>query len=235
MRRLSTALLLLLALFVTARAQDAGAWMSKPYSQWTMKEVEALLSESPWARTIARNAGMVNVGTNPTMMSDKVYTLRLRSALPIRHGLLRLRQLREKYDQMDAKKKAEFDEKNRALVECPACEENYVLALVPPKGDAHLGGLTAFKDAAFDKVKLYVQLTNDRGERRELVHFVPPKARGQEVVFFFPRLDAQGRPLFTPETRRLVFTVDPVLMGDTTITRFEIDVSKLVVDGKVIL
>lgn len=69
---------------------------------------------------------MVNFGGygNNTPTPDKVYVVRLRSALPIRQAILRLRQIKEKYDSMSDAKKAEFDEKNKALVECPACDEN---------------------------------------------------------------------------------------------------------------
>ena len=80
-------------------------WREKPYSQWTMKDTQALLTDSPWAQTQRYNQAMVG-----SEQSFDEATVRLRSGLPVRRGLLRLRQLKAKYDQMgDADKKA-FDE-----------------------------------------------------------------------------------------------------------------------------
>ncbi|MDT5155664.1 MAG: hypothetical protein QOC99_2055 [Acidobacteriota bacterium] len=229
-------LLSALALFALLAAASALAqsedWQTKPYQQWTMKDVQKVLSDSPWAKTIARTGPQFN-GEN---MPDKIYTLRLRSALPIRQGLLRLRQLKEEYDKMSDKKKAEFDEKNKALIDCPPCDDNYVIALVPPSGaDARMTLPTSMKSASLETMKLYVQLSDDRGQRRELVHFVPPKSPGQEVVFFFPKFNEKGEPLITPSSKRVVFNIDPaVLGGDSTITHFDLDVSKMIVNGKVV-
>ena len=210
------------AAVTTARAQKEG-WQAKPYQQWTKEEVQRILTESPWAQTSAQSGQIVG----SSMSADKVYTLRLRSALPIRHALLRLRQLNDKYDSMSAEKKAEFDEKNKPLVECPACADNYVVSLVPPaQGDA--------RRVSLDRMKLFVRLVDDRGRERQLVHFVPHKTTGQELVFFFPKFDDKGEPLVTPATKKVVFTIDTSVIGlDATTRRFEFDVSKMTAGGKV--
>jgi hypothetical protein len=146
-----------------------------------------------------------------------------------------LRQLKDDYDKMSDKKKAEFDEKNKALIECAPCEENYVVALVPPSGADTMTLPTALKSISLETMKLYVHLMDDRGRQRELVHFVPPKSPGQEVVFFFSKLDEKGEPLITPSTKRVVFNIDPIALGgDATINHFDFDVSKMVVNGRVV-
>lgn len=204
-------------------------WQSKPFQQWTKKDVQQVLGDSPWAQTQARSGPMVNFGGGTmTPTPDKIYTIRLRSALPVRQGLLRLRQLNEKYDEMSDKKKAEFDEKNKVLVECPACADNYAVSLIPP-GSADARFVTA------EKMKLYVKLTDDRGRRRELVYLAPTKTTGQELVFFFPRLDDKGEPLLTPSSKKLIFSIDTSVIGlDATIRLFEFDVSKMIVNGAVV-
>lgn len=207
-------------------AQKEG-WRGKPFREWTEKEARDLLSDSPWSRTVARSGPMVNFGAVATNVPtpDKVYIARLRSALPVRQAILRLRQLKEKYDSLGDADKAKFDEKNRPLVECPACADNYVVSLIPPRA-------ADTRSPTLDKMRLFVQLMDDRGQRRELVHFVPSKATGEEVVFFFPRLDERGQPLLTPSSKRLVFTIDTSSIGmDATIQRFEFDVSKMLDDG----
>lgn len=205
-----------------AHAQKDG-WQAKPYQQWTKEDVQRILTESPWAQTRAQSGDVVG----GSMSSDKVYTLRLRSALPVRQAMLRLRQLNDKYDSMSAEKKAEFDEKNRPLVECPACADNYVISLMPPsQADARKVGL--------ERVKLFVRLVDDRGRERQLVHFVPHRAAGQELVFFFPKFDDKGEPLVTPASKKVVFTIDTAVIGlDANIQRFEFDVSKMTAGDKV--
>jgi hypothetical protein len=235
MRRDRTILLAALALTASVVATTTGSaqkdeWQSKPYQQWTKKDVQQVLGDSPWAQTQVRSGPMVSFGGGGTMTPtpDKVYTIRLRSALPVRQALLRLRQLNEKYDEMSDKKKAEFDEKNKILVECPACADNYAISLIPPgSGDARF--VTA------EKMKLYVQLADERGRRRELVYLAPTKTTGQEIVFFFPRLDAKGEPLLTPSSKKLIFSIDTSVLGlDATIRLFEFDVSKMIANGAVV-
>jgi hypothetical protein len=212
---------------VAASAQGEG-WQGKPHQQWTKAEVEKVLKDSPWARTVMLSGPVVSVGSGEAGTSDKIYIAQLRSAMPVRRALLRLRQLNEKYDSMSDKKKAEFDEKNRPLVECPACAENYVVSLIPPTSAINTRAVTV------PGMKPYVRLLDDRGRRREIVHFTPAKGPGQEIIFFFPRLDERGEPLVTPESRKLVFTIDTTVLGlDSTITRFEFDVPKMIQNGKV--
>jgi hypothetical protein len=68
-----------------------------------------------------------------------------------------------------------------------------------------------------------------------LVHYAPPKSAGQEVVFFFPKFNEKGAPLFTPSSKRVIFNIDPTALGgDATITRFDFDVSKMLINGKVV-
>ena len=231
---LPSALALAAALMVCAgvvRAQKE-EWQGKTYQQWTMKDVQKVLTDSPWSRQHIRSSAAIG-STSAGVMASKGYIIRLRSALPVRQGLLRLRQLREKYDEMNDKKKAEFDEKNKALIECPACADNYVVAMMPASDEDKLP--EQLYKASLERVKPYVRLVNDKGQQRELVHFAPSKS-GSEVTFFFPKTDAAGAPLVTPETKRLVLIVDPgALGGDATINRFEFEVPKMIVDGKLVL
>jgi hypothetical protein len=69
----------------------------RPYQQWTAKEAEALLFDSPWAQT---RSGLVAAGRwDPlTEAANTAVTLSLRSALPVRQALARLRQLKNRYD-----------------------------------------------------------------------------------------------------------------------------------------
>ena len=213
-----------LLLAATAAAQNDG-WQGKPYQQWTKNDVTKVLEDSPWAQIVAETGPLGTTGDLRT--NSATYVVRLRSSLPIRQALLRHRQLGEKYDQMNEKKKAEFDEKNKPLVECPACADNYVIAFIPP-GAADSRGLK------LERTKLFVRLVDDRGRSRELVHLIAPKTAGQEVILFFPRFDEKGEPLITPATKKVIFTIDATVLGlGPSLRRFEFDVAKLTRDGRV--
>ena len=80
-------------------------------------------------------------------------------------------------------------------------------------------------------IKPYIHIINDLGEQRGLVHFVAPKAPGEEAVFFFSRFDEEDRVLITANNKKLVFRLSE--NNARAITNFEIDVSKLILNGKV--
>ena len=224
------------------------------YRKWSKKDVERVLNDSPWVSVqevrIRREGTAQRVaGAPPSLTRDEtnsvasagsdipidfIFTLRLRSALPIREALVRQRQLDAKYDSMDEKQKGAFDASVKGLLECPACAGNYVLTLSSksknsPGADAVY---STFKGARIEDIKRYIYLANERGERRELVHFVAPKAPGEEAVFFFSRLDDKGVQLFGPDSKEVVVNLTNNEVNSSTNFRF--DISKLVSNGQVI-
>ena len=209
-----------------ARAQTPG--QERSYQQWTMAEVSKLLSDSPWASTQDKGVALgFNLNTTPPA---EAVTLRLRSALHIRQALLRLRQIKAGYDKMSDSGKVSFDKKNQPLLDCPACADNYVVSLGP--GSGRRGVPTSLELMTLAEAKLNIQIGNERGERRELVHFVPPKVQGDEAVFFFARTNEKGEPLVDQNTKKVIVTFAPkIFSSPVTITKFEFDVSKMTSNG----
>ena len=225
--RIVLLLMTTLLLIATASAQQTDDWQNKPWEQWTKKDAQRVLNESPWAKTEARSGPTVNVTGNEIITASKIYTLRLRSSLTVRRALLRLRQLDEKYEQMNDKKKAEFDEKNKALIECPACADNYIVSLIPPPS-------ADSRNVTLEKMRLFVQLMDERGRARQLVHFNPTIVTGQELVLFFPRLDEKNEPLLSTASKKVIFTIETTVINlDAVLRRFEFDVPKIIVNGQV--
>jgi hypothetical protein len=249
--------ILALTVVVFGQAAAQSEWKQKPFQEWTKQEAEKVLNDSPWAvkqEVRIRYAGTVSsVAGAPTAAEasggllrsdantaslggarapvDFVFTLRLRSALPVRQAMARLKQLEAKNEKTGKKDGPSLDQMVKGLLECPACANNYVLTLSSkstesPGADA---AYTIFGGAKLADLKRYLVISNDRGERRELIHFVPPKAPGEEAVFFFPRLDDKGVPLVTPETRTIIFNVTNGEVNN--IVNFKINVSTLVADG----
>lgn len=204
-------------------------WAAKPFQSWTKAEAQQVLNDSPWART-QEVRGAVGGANAPI---DNKFTLRLRSALPIRQALVRLKQIEARYDQMDEKARAAFDEKTKGLLECPACADNYVVTLSsrsensPGTDWVHI----SLAKASEAELKQYVYIANERGEQRRLIHFDPPRVAGEPATFFFPRLDEKGQPLLTGDNRKLLFRLSS--QNTFMTTNFDFEVSKLMIDGSV--
>ncbi len=81
---------LLLTICVAGVALQAasGVWESKPFLDWTDKETQGVLSDSPWAG----RGGLTNVrsGGSFSPVPDWKVTVTWRTALPIRQALVRL-------------------------------------------------------------------------------------------------------------------------------------------------
>ena len=246
---LAIALILGGALFASAQTSE----IDSNYTRWSKTQAEKVLNDSPWVSThevrIKKEGQAQRVaGAPPSLIRDEtnsvasggtdfpldfIFTLRLRSAMPIREALVRLKQLDAKYDAMDEKQKAAFDAQVKGLLDCPACDNNYVITLSSksrnsPGADAVYA---TFKGARIDDVKRYIYIANERGERRELVHLVPPKAPGEEAVLFFPRFD-DGTPLFTVDSKEMIVNLTNNQVNIST--NFRIDISKLVRNGQLL-
>lgn len=238
-----------------ARAQDPV--LARPIEQWKKQDAKKILTDSPWAimqevrikyagesRPVAGGPNPTSGATNRTEQNtissggaeapvDFQFTLRLRSAMPVRQALVRLKQIEAGYDELTDKERAAFDAKTKGLLECPACVENYVLTLSSkssqsPGADAVY---SVFKGGRLEDLKRYIYIANERGDRRSLVHFVPPRVPGDEATFFFPRFDESGEPLLTPANKELVFNVTNNEIN--IVTNFKLGVAKLVMNGKV--
>lgn len=231
---------------------------SKPYQEWSKKEAQQVLDESPWAPKqevrlrFATQARRVAGGSVPSIAEggiadttsttaelgaaeapvDFQFTLRLRSALVLRQAVARLKQLEPNSDTSE-KGRTALEARIKGLLECPACQQNYVLTL-SAKSKERPGAdpiFTAFKGGRLADLQRYIFIANGRGERRDLIHFVPPKTPGDEAVFYFPRFNEKGEVLLLPTDSELIanFTNNDVNMN----INFRIDVSKLIVNGQV--
>src|SRR5712692_1588372 len=153
-RLTKSSLKMCMALIATAavfavRIDAQEAWATKPFKQWTKAEAEAVLNNSPWAKqqevrikfdkeTQAAAGSYSGVSGAAAAQSqtevtsqvpvDFIFTLRLRSALPVRQALVRLRQLQSDVKMSD-QERASYDARTKGLLECPACANNYVITL----------------------------------------------------------------------------------------------------------
>ena len=205
------------------------SWEQKPIDSWNEEDVKAILETSAWSKVIvgkpthsSRQLGTV------ALESRLIFTLR--SSLIVRYAIVRAEQLKEKFDSMDQKAKAEFGARFKPIIDCELCEKFYIVAV---RGDSEL--LTQAGRVKNRASNIY--LANEKGEKRELAKFTPQPLRGGEALFFFNRYDANGRPLLGPENTTLTFHFrnesgdDPVV---TLLERVEIKVPDIVRENQVI-
>src|ERR1043165_5828645 len=95
--------------------------------------------------------------------------VRLHSALPLRQALVRRKQIRLDYDKLSTADKAKFDSDVKDFLECPGCAKYYILTLRIMPTD--LNALRALQNSSLEELRQYVSLTNDKGERRNLVQY----------------------------------------------------------------
>lgn len=226
----------------------------KPFQEWSRSEAESVLNGSPWAmkqelrlkfeKETQKAAGsysgvsgaaaaQAQTEVNSQMPVDFIFTLRLRSALPIRQAIVRLKNLETDIEKMNQQQLAAFDKQTQGLLECPACTDNYVITLSSksknnPGADAVYN---VYKGGRLADLQRYIFIANERGERRPLIHFVPPRVPGDEATFFFPRLDDKGALLLTPENKQLLVNLSD--NRPTSVGNFQFDVANLIVNGKV--
>jgi len=205
--------------FGTSLSYSQKAWEKKPYEEWTPQETLGILLDSPWAQIRAENNQSAG---HPTI-------IRLRSALPIRQALVRQKQIYLNYHKFTAADKIRFNSDVKEFLECSDCAKNYIVTLSSE-------ALTGLRGLSFEQVKPSIYLANDKGERRRLIHFIPPKSDSSEAMFVFERFDDAGQPLITVDNKAFYFKIEDKLLENKTvpIERFKFEVSKMIQNGQVV-
>ena len=239
MRRVKLAFNLLVAFAPCAVVTHPayGQLNGKPYQQWSAKDAEQLIRNSPWAQTTAQPISVKPV--EPLDGSDHTsVTVSLRSALPIREAQARLAQLKSNYDRLDDLNKAKIDAKNKLLLECRECDDYYIVAINPGPGniDPRFGRLP-FDAQSLAWMKNHVEIKNEKGETRELVKFVSAGFKGGEMLLYFSRFNSSHESPISPANHKLTITIYWVILGwDAWKTgNFEFDVARMIQNGKVLL
>jgi hypothetical protein len=137
---------------------------------------------------------------------------------------------------MDEKQRADFDKSTLGFLNCAICKNFYVVTLTKfTDSAAQYVDEGLFQKMGLDQLKSNVWLVNEKGERRELVQFNPPKTPADMAVFYFARMDDKGVSFLTPESKNFKFVFNNSFLNSRNPyapmlpNSFEFNVSKLIV------
>lgn len=203
------------ALACALAASPAAQKKEKPWTEWSKKDAEKILNDSPWGQTqtetdtsemffqpqptpnpvtgqsgggAARDArGSTNQAT------DVKYRIRFFSARPIRQAFARVALL-------DAPKPdPQMEERLRLFAEV-ASNEKIVVSVTFESKDGRFSGaaMQAFASAVTGTLKnnSYLEV---KGRRLFVEEYVPPGKQGYGALYIFPRRVGEG-PFITPES-----------------------------------
>lgn len=261
MRLTKNIFLFLVCLSCLTATISAQKYLDKPFQKWSKEEALKVLTDSPWVETYQSAEGLANadreqiarsqadqsmssrqtVGSAGRTTGQTPVVVRLHSALPVRQALVRLQQIEAGYDKWDDKKRADFDAARKNLLECPICKDYYVVTMTKFLNSSDNGvqdGL--FQTMKSEDLKGNIWLLNDKGEKRDLREFTPPKGARDFAIFFFPRRDANNNDLLTSDSKDLKIVFDGGFLNksknpyaEMLPANFDFRVPKLLVGDKI--
>jgi hypothetical protein len=208
---------MLLLTLVTVTAQEKG----KPWNEWSKKDAEKVLNDSPWAQTQTdtdtsqmfysptsdprlsgvRNSSVTQarIGEGATNQAVNVkFCVRFFSARPIRQALVRLIELQQKPTPEVAQKLSNFADVQSA--------DSIIVTVTFESNDQRYSGtvMQAFNSAATGTLKNDSYLERNDGKRLFLEEYVPPGKDGFGARFIFLR-HLDGQTFITRDTGEVRF------------------------------
>ena len=241
MNRMKQAFVLLMAMLLLTLPWSAAAqWDKKPYTEWSEKEAQKVLNESPWGRTqvFTSNVSLFRgptsgrqgqststTSTNTDSATHLNFRIRFLSAKPIRQAITRVLEAKQKQPvngELAAHLKSLAEgEFNDIIIITVSCDSQQVgsnvqeaIALLRTRGTAEL------KNNTFLEVK--------GGKRLFLQEYQAPREDGLGARFIFSRL-VDGKPFITSESEEIHFFTE--LNGTYRLDR-RYKVKDMMYDGK---
>ena len=247
--KIISGLLLMLALLWSSFAVDptvqANQKQKKSWTEWSEKDAEKMLSDSPWAKiqketdtselffqptADPRTAGSRAPNANARLeqgasnqATNVNYGIRFFSARPVRQAFIRMIQLRQKNLEPDVVTRM----KNFAELES---NESIIIAVTIEGSDKRsLGKVMQIIDsAATGTLKNTTYLERNDGKRLFLEEYVPPGKDGFGARFIFPRI-VDERPFLTTDFREVRFVSE---FGTEVKLNMRFKLSDMMLDGK---
>ena len=230
--------LFLAAIFfsILVRTVSAQNVWERDWQSWKINDAGKILSNSPWAKNCYRDDMKMPCGLAPRGNISKAtlppIIVRFFSSLKIRQATVRLTQLQNNYDKMDAQKKSAFDESVKNSLICAVCKSYYVFTLFQSVVDEN--GKSVFNDKLknekLENLAERIYLSNDKNEKRKLAYV---KVRNVYLAeLYFPVADEKQNPLITPDTKKMTLNLKTNLWTEGVLEEVEFDVRKMLIDNK---
>jgi hypothetical protein len=259
-RKLATGLLAVLLAGTAAGAAEF--WEKKKYTQWSKRDVEKMLTNSPWAEDFEDTDVNIDPLQNPAISADPpqdergmgagepgntdvglrarqpvarlIYHFQIRSALPIRQALVRRAQLLQDYERMPAEKRQAFDQDAERFLNADFADRIVIFAAIESNIENDLRELTRhWQTQTTGTLKNSVFLIGGQGRKVELQDFMLASKSGDAFQFTFPRT-VGGEPVVGPADKNLQLEfVHPGLRGkQERRVLVEFKLKKMLVDGQ---
>jgi hypothetical protein len=208
--------LMLTAIFAYAAGEF---WEKKAYFEWTQKECQKLLENSPWAKeytqTGVQSIGSLTGGDATDNQAPYVkYIIQLRSAKPIRQAIVRQTQILRKYETLPDDQKQALDKNSQNFLDEYPSDLVIVHMIYSCNSNQTDRDLARhWQSQTVDLLKNSVFLSGSKGEKVPIARFMVTQGAEREFDFVFPR-QVNGKEILSPEDKslRLEFTY-PVVRG----------------------
>lgn len=227
------AVLMFLTLCLTAAGSVVGQKQLKPWREWSKKDAEKVLSNSPWSqRQVDMDFVEASTLTRPrdpsidaTLKQNEGMTSSIRffSARPVRQAFVRIIQLQKK------DLTPEMVTRLNTFAETPS-ENLIVIAVAVENPDANMLGkaMQIYRNATTTKLKNTTYLERSDGKRVFIQEYTPPGSDGFGARFIFPRT-LDGKPFLSPEFTIVRFVSE---LDSSIKLRMDYRVNEMMVDGK---
>lgn len=196
-------IIFLAGIFATAGGEF---WEKKDYKQWSQKECNKLLEDSPWAKdfTVQQTAIMTsNKASDDGQQLYIKYQMQFRSALPVRQAIVRQMQIAQKYDSLSSDQRQQFDKKAEAFISADFADMVVVYVTYSTNSRTNEMELARYwQSQTADLLKNYVNLSNSKGDKVYLTRFNATQGAEHNFQFIFPR-QVNGAPLIGLKDRSL--------------------------------
>ncbi|MEW6209654.1 MAG: hypothetical protein AB1631_14900 [Acidobacteriota bacterium] len=204
----SGALVAALSFFVCSAA--SAQWDKKPYTEWSQKETEKILNNSPWGQTqsLTDTSRMFDTGRRLDSGQSRVadvtqvnFRIRFLSARPVRQAISRL---------MEIQQKGELPQQLAAQLKAFAAADfpDYIVVTVtvdaPNPSNEFQAATAVLGKLTTAELKNDTWLLAKGGRKVFLKEYQSPRNDGLGARFIFPRI-VDGKPFLTEESGDVQF------------------------------
>jgi len=213
--------LLIPLLLLTASIAIAGKdfWETKDYKEWSAKDCDKLLRDSPWAQKFELTSVQVMDNSSNKTSTDGGqpyirYWIQFRSALPVRQAMVRQGQIANKYDSLSVDQKQAFDKQASALLDGFPTDAVVVNVSYETNDNVRDQDLArSWQTKTTELLKNQVYLTCGK-TKVPIARYIASQGGSRSFQFIFPR-EVDGKPIITPQDKsiKLEFAYPSMGMG----------------------